>query len=262
MKVTVHSLIKQAAAGEKIAMLTCYDASFAQLMDEAGVDMLLVGDSLGMVIQGQNSTLPVSLDDMLYHTRLVARGAQRAMVVADLPFGAYQQSPQQAFAASAALMAAGAQMVKLEGGAYMAPTVAFLVARGIPVCAHIGFAPQSVSTLGVRVQGRGEEGAERLLQDALALQAAGASLILMEMVPAALAEQVTQQLSVPTIGIGAGVGCSGQVLVVYDMLGIYPGKKARFVRDFMVDTGAIPAAIAAYVTAVKDGSFPAAEHSF
>ena len=136
MKVTVHSLIKQAAAGEKIAMLTCYDASFAQLMDEAGVDMLLVGDSLGMVIQGQNSTLPVSLDDMLYHTRLVARGAQRAMVVADLPFGAYQQSPQQAFAASAALMAAGAQMVKLEGGAYMAPTVAFLVERGIPVCAH------------------------------------------------------------------------------------------------------------------------------
>ncbi len=262
MKVTVHSLIKQAAAGEKIAMLTCYDASFAQLMDEAGVDMLLVGDSLGMVIQGQNSTLPVSLDDMLYHTRLVARGAQRAMVVADLPFGAYQQSPQQAFAASAALMAAGAQMVKLEGGAYMAPTVAFLVERGIPVCAHIGFTPQSVNTLGVRVQGRGEEGAERLLQDALALQAAGASLILMEMVPAALAEQVTQQLSVPTIGIGAGVGCSGQVLVVYDMLGIYPGKKARFVRDFMVDTGAIPAAIAAYVTAVKDGSFPAAEHSF
>ncbi len=262
MKVTVHSLAKQAAAGEKIAMLTCYDASFAQLMDEAGVDMFLVGDSLGMVIQGQNSTLPVSLDDMLYHTRLVARGAQRAMVVADLPFGAYQQSPQQAFAASAALMAAGAQMVKLEGGAYMAPTVAFLVERGIPVCAHIGFTPQSVNTLGVRVQGRGEEGAERLLQDALALQAAGASLILMEMVPAALAEQVTQQLSVPTIGIGAGVGCSGQVLVVYDMLGIYPGKKARFVRDFMVDTGAIPAAIAAYVTAVKDGSFPAAEHSF
>lgn len=262
MKVTVHSLIKQAAAGEKIAMLTCYDASFAQLMDEAGVDMLLVGDSLGMVIQGQNSTLPVSLDDMLYHTRLVARGAQRAMVVADLPFGAYQQSPQQAFAASAALMAAGAQMVKLEGGAYMAPTVAFLVERGIPVCAHIGFTPQSVNTLGVRVQGRGEAGAERLLQDALALQAAGASLILMEMVPAVLAEQVTQQLSVPTIGIGAGVGCSGQVLVVYDMLGIYPGKKARFVRDFMVDTGAIPAAIAAYVTAVKDGSFPAAEHSF
>jgi len=144
----------------------------------------------------------------------------------------------------------------------MAPTVAFLVERGIPVCAHIGFTPQSVNTLGVRVQGRGEEGAERLLQDALALQAAGASLILMEMVPAALAEQVTQQLSVPTIGIGAGVGCSGQVLVVYDMLGIYPGKKARFVRDFMVDTGAIPAAIAAYVTAVKDGSFPAAEHSF
>lgn len=180
MKVTVHSLAKQAAAGEKIAMLTCYDASFAQLMDEAGVDMLLVGDSLGMVIQGQNSTLPVSLDDMLYHTRLVARGAQRAMVVADLPFGAYQQSPQQAFAASAALMAAGAQMVKLEGGAYMAPTVAFLVERGIPVCAHIGFTPQSVNTLGVRVQGRGEEGAERLLQDALALQAAGASLILMK----------------------------------------------------------------------------------
>ncbi len=263
MKITINTLAKLVHEGQKLTMLTCYDSSFAQTMDEAGVEMLLVGDSLGMVVQGHDSTLPVSIDEMVYHTRCVARGTRNAMVVADLPFGAYQQSPQQAFDSAARLMAAGANMVKLEGGAIMAETTRFLVDRGIPVCSHIGLTPQSVNTLGgYRVQGKDDAGAAQLLADARTLEAAGAALVLMEAMPAALAKQVTDALSVPTIGIGAGAACDGQVLVVYDMLGIYPGKKARFVRDFMQGADSIPAAIAAYVKAVKDGSFPAAEHSF
>lgn len=263
MKINVNTLYKMAAEGQKITMLTCYDTSFATLLDEAGVEILLVGDSLGMVIQGESSTLPVSLEQMVYHTRCVAKHAKQAMVVADLPFGAYQQSPQQAFAASAQLMAAGAEMVKLEGGEYMADTVAFLVQRGIPVCAHIGLTPQSVHTLGgYKVQGKTDSGAEQLKRDALALQAAGAALVLMEMVPAALAREITDSLHIPTIGIGAGVDVDGQVLVVYDMLGVYPGKKARFVKNFMQGTSSIHGAIAAYVQEVKTKAFPSTEHSF
>lgn len=263
MKITLHTLMQKAAAGEKLAMLTCYDASFATLMDECGVDLLLVGDSLGMVIQGEGSTLPVSLEAMEYHTRAVARGAQRSFIVADLSFGCYQASPEQAFISAARLMAAGAQMVKLEGGALMADTVRFLVDRGIPVCAHIGLTPQSVNTLGgYRVQGKSEADAARLLDDAKTLEAAGAAIVLMEAMPAQLARQVSEALTVPTIGIGAGPDCGGQVLVVYDMLNIYPGKKARFVKDFMADADSIPAAIRAYVEQVKAGTFPAPEHCF
>lgn len=261
--ITINTLAKMKAEGQKIAMLTCYEASFAALMDEAGVDMLLVGDSLGMTVQGHSSTLPVRLEDMVYHTRAVARGAKNAMIVSDLSFGSYQAGKEQAFAAAAELMAAGAHMVKLEGGVWMAETTEFLHLRGIPVCAHIGLTPQSVHAFGgYRVQGKTDQAAQALLADAKAHEAAGADVVLMECVPAALAKEVTQALSCPTIGIGAGVDCDGQVLVMHDMLGVFPGKTARFVRNFMQGQSSIQAAVAAYVAAVKDQSFPAAEHIF
>jgi 3-methyl-2-oxobutanoate hydroxymethyltransferase len=263
MRVTIPKLQERARAGEKLAMLTCYDASFARLSEAAGVDILLVGDSLGMVIQGQDSTLPVTMGEMEYHVRCVARASDTALIVADLPFGSYQSSPEHAFRNAARLMAAGAQMVKLEGGATMVETTRFIVARGIPVCAHIGLTPQSVNTLGgYRVQGREEGAAERLVEDARAHERAGASIVLMEAMPAALAKRVTESVGVPTIGIGAGVDVSGQVLVNYDMLDIYPGRKARFVRNFLAGQPSVQAAIEAYVKAVKDKTFPAPEHSF
>ncbi len=261
--ITQHQLHKMTAAGEKIAVLTCYDASFAALLDEAGVEVLLVGDSLGMVVQGEQTTLPVTLADMVYHTRCVARGAKQAFIVADLPFASYQLSPQQAYASAAQLMAAGAHMVKLEGGAAMVETTAFLVERGIPVCAHVGLTPQSVHQLGgYRVQGKTEHAARKLLEDALALQQAGAGMIVLEAIPAALAKQVTQRLAIPTIGIGAGADCSGQVLVLYDLLGIYPGKPPKFAKDFLAGAASVREAVAGYVRAVKSGGFPDAEHSF
>lgn len=263
MKVTVSTVQKMKQDGQKIVMLTCYDASFASLMADAGVEILLIGDSLGNVIQGESSTLPVSMDQMIYHTRCVAKNAKQAMVLADLPFGAYQASKEQAFEASARLMANGAEMVKLEGGAFMAETVHFLVERGIPVCAHIGLTPQSVHVFGgFKVQGKTEDSAARLKHDALALQEAGAAMVLMEMVPASLAQEITASLRVPTIGIGAGVDVDGQVLVVYDMLGVYPGKKARFVKNFMHGVTSIQGAVEAYVREVKAKTFPAPEHAF
>lgn len=261
--ITVNTLKKMKSQGEKIAMLTCYEASFASLMNDAGVDILLVGDSLGMTVQGQSSTLPVTLDDMCYHTASVARGNRDAMIVADLPFGAYQQSKEQAFAASAKLMAAGAHMVKLEGGAWMAETTEFLQLRGIPVCAHIGLTPQSVHAFGgYRVQGKGDAAAQALLNDALAHDQAGASIVLMECVPAELGKQVTDTVSCPTIGIGAGADCDGQVLVMHDMLGIFPGKTAKFVKNFMQGSPDIQSAVKAYVSEVKEKKFPAKEHVF
>lgn len=260
---TLSTLQKKVGAGEKLAVLTCYDASFASLLENAGVDILLVGDSLGMVVQGEETTLPVSMADMAYHTRCVVRGASQTFIVTDMPFGSYQQGPARAFANAARLMAAGAQMVKIEGGAAMARTVAFLTERGIPVCGHVGLTPQSVHQLGgFKVQGRDEAAAQQLLADAQALQQAGASLLVLEAVPAALARQVTQQLTIPTIGIGAGPDCSGQVLVLYDMLGVYPGKPPKFAKNFMTDAGSIAAAVQGYVRAVKQGAFPAPEHCF
>ena len=260
--VTLSTLKAMRERGEKIAVLTGYDASFARLMDEAGVDIILVGDSLGMVIQGHASTLPVKLSEMSYHTRCVAHGTKRAFIMVDLPFATYQQSPQQAYASAAKLMAAGAHMVKLEGGAVMVDTVRFLTSRGIPVCAHLGLLPQSVNQLGgYKVQGRDEAQAKQLLADALAMQEAGAGLLLLEAVPAKLAAEVTAALSIPTIGIGAGPDCSAQVLVLYDVLGLYP-QPPKFSKNFMVDARSIPAALAAYVQAVKSGTFPGAEHSF
>jgi len=262
--INLFELGKMRAEGRKIAMLTCYDASFAALVERCGVDMVLVGDSLGNVLQGQKSTLPVTMDHMVYHTECVARGCSRPFLVADMPFGSYHESPAQAMRNAARLMAAGAQMVKLEGGEFMAETVHFLVERGVPVCAHIGLTPQSVHQLGgYRVQGRNEAGAERLKADALALEDAGAGLMVMEMVPATVATEITSILkSMATIGIGAGPSCDGQVLVLHDLLGVYPGKTARFVRNFMNGSSSIDEAVSSYVAAVKDGSFPAAEHCY
>lgn len=261
--VSLPRLREMRTAGEPIAMLTCYDASFARLLDAAGVDCVLVGDSLGMVVQGLDSTLAVTVADMAYHTRCVARGLSTAWLIADMPFGSYQAGPEQALASAVELMQAGAKMVKLEGGAWLAPTIAFLVERGIPVCAHLGLTPQSVHALGgYRIQGRTESEAERLLADARALDGAGAAMLVLELIPSALASRVTQAVSMPTIGIGAGAGVSGQVLVLHDMLDVYPGRKPRFVRNFMRGQPAISAAVAAYVTAVKDRSFPAPEHGY
>lgn len=260
--VTLPGLLKMRDAGERIAMLTSYDASFASLMDRCGVDMLLVGDSLGNVVQGRDTTLPVRLDDMAYHTECVARGNQTALLVADLPFGTYPD-PQTAYHSAVKLMQAGAHMVKLEGGAWLAETVRFLTQRGIPVFSHIGLTPQYVYQLGgFKVQGKGDEAAERMKAEALLLQEAGAALFLLEAIPASLGRELTQMLDVPTIGIGAGPDCSGQVLVMHDMLGVFPGKTARFVRNFMTGQPTIEAAIRSYVAAVKDRSFPAAEHCF
>ena len=263
MRITLTSLQKTVHDGSRVAMLTCYDASFAALLDNAAVDSLLIGDSLGNVIQGHDSTLPVSLDDMIYHTRCVVRGSKRAFIVADMPFGSYQLSPAQAFENAAKLMAAGAQMVKLEGGAVVAETVAFLTSRGVPVCGHLGLTPQSVHQLGgYRVQGRDEAAARRLVADAELLAQAGAGMIVLEAIPAKLAQEVTAHVAALTIGIGAGPECSGQVLVLHDMLDVFPGKKAKFVKNFMTGAGSIHAAVEAYVKQVKAKQFPGVEHSF
>jgi len=262
-RLTVPALHAMTRDRKKIAMLTCYDASFAGVCERAGVDALLVGDSLGMVIQGHATTLPVSLDDVLYHTAAVVRGCARPLVIADLPFGSYQASPQDAYAASVRALQAGAQMVKLEGGTWLAPTVQFLVERGVPVCGHVGLQPQSVNTLGgYRVQAKDAYAQERLQADAIELQEAGAAIMVVECVPRTAAAALCQALRIPVIGIGAGPDCGGQVLVLYDALGIQPTPPARFVRNFMQGSDGIAAAVAAYVAAVKDGSFPAAEHCF
>jgi len=263
MSKTLNTLHTMHSKGEKIAMLTCYDASFAQLLEAAAVDVLLVGDSLGMVLQGHSSTLPVSMEEMVYHTACVARGAKQAFIVADMPFGSSQVSPEKTFEQAAQLMAAGAHMVKIEGGAVMADTIAFLTQRGIPVFAHIGLTPQSVNQLGgYRVQGKDDKAAQRMLQDARAVEQAGAGMLLLEAIPALLGAEITANVGIPTIGIGAGAACSGQVLVLHDMLDIYPGKKARFVKNFMLGSASIADAVARYVREVKEGSFPGQEHSF
>ena len=260
--ISLPRLAQLHASGEKITMLTAYDATFAAVADAAGIECLLVGDSLGMVCQGLPSTVGVSLDAMRYHTESVSRGLHRvqatAWLIADLPFGSYHESPEQALRSATTLMQAGAHMVKLEGGGWTAPTVRFLVERGIPVCAHLGLTPQTVHALGgYRVQGRGDEAAQTLRQHARELQDAGAAMLVLEMVPAALSAQLTQELPrCATIGIGAGKGTAGQVLVMHDMLGVNLGKNPKFVRNFMDGSGSVKAAIEAYVRAVKDGSFP------
>ncbi len=264
MRITLSNLHKMMRDGEKISMLTCYDASFAALLDGAGVETLLIGDSLGNVLQGHESTLPVSLRDIVYHTACVARGAKNAFIIGDMPFGTFQVSPQDAFRNAAEIMAAGAQMVKVEGGRPMLETIAFLTERGIPVCGHLGLTPQSVHQLGgYKVQGKTDDDAQRLLDDARILEQAGAGMIVLEAIPAALASQIAAAAKVPTIGIGAGVDCHGQVLVLHDMLDVFPGKKAKFVKNYMkAAAGSIQDAVALYVAEVRSGKFPGREHSF
>jgi 3-methyl-2-oxobutanoate hydroxymethyltransferase len=255
---TLPALRAMQSRGEPIAMLTAYDATFARLADEAGVDCLLVGDSLGMVLQGHASTLPVTLHDMVYHTACVARGSPHAWLIADLPFGSYQQSVAQAIDSSVALMKAGAQMVKLEGGGWTPEAVHALTQRGIPVCAHLGLTPQSVHALGgYRIQGKDDSGADTLKRHARELAEAGAAMLVLELMPSAVAAQIQAELpQLITIGIGAGPGTAGQVLVLHDMLGATRGKLPRFVRNFMDGAGSIEAALRGYVQAVKDKSFP------
>ena len=260
--VSLPRLAQMREAGEKITMVTAYDATFAAVADAAGVECILVGDSLGMVCQGLHSTVGVSLQDMSYHTASVARGLHRvqgtAWLIADMPYGSYAESREQAMRSACELMQAGAHMVKLEGGGWTAPTVQFLVERGVPVCAHLGLTPQTVHALGgYRVQGKSDEGAAPLRRHALELQDAGASMLVLEMVPAQLSRELTAELPhCHTIGIGAGSGTAGQVLVLHDMLGVNLGKMARFVHNFMADAGSVKGAFEAYVHAVKNGSFP------
>ncbi|WP_156466787.1 3-methyl-2-oxobutanoate hydroxymethyltransferase [Methylibium sp. Root1272] len=256
--VTLHTLREMHARGEKIAMITAYDASFAALVDTAGVDCILVGDSLGMVLKGQSSTLSVTMEQIGYHTRSTSRGTKAAFLIADMPFGSYQENPVQALRNAGTLMAAGAQMVKLEGGGWTPETVNFLVERGVPVCAHLGLTPQSVHALGgYRIQGKDEAGAATLRRHAKALADAGAAMMVLELMPSAVAKQVqADNPGLMTIGIGAGAGTAGQVLVLHDMLGVTRGRLPRFVRNFMDGATSIEDAVRRYVAAVKDGSFP------
>jgi 3-methyl-2-oxobutanoate hydroxymethyltransferase len=261
--VSLSTLHRMKADGEKIAWLTAYDASFAMLVDMAGVDVVLVGDSLGMVIQGHETTVPVTMNDMVYHTRAVARGLGRPFLVADMPFMSYA-TPEQALGNAVRLMQeGGAKMVKLESGAGQLGVVEFLAHHDIPLCAHIGLRPQSVHKAGgFRVQGRDTEAAAQMLQDARDLESAGADIVLLECVPASLGAAITEALQVPVIGIGAGPDVDGQVLVLYDILDLTPGRKPRFTRNFMEGAASPLAALQAYVGAVKDGSYPAPEHCF
>ena len=262
--ITVPKLRQMKADGERIVSLTAYDASFARLMDACGVDVVLVGDSMGMVVQGHKSTLPVTVADIVYHSACVSRGLRSALLVADMPFQSCA-TPLRALESAVPMLAqGGASMVKIEGAGPMLETIQFLTARDIPVCAHLGLTPQSVLKLGAyKVQGREQAAAARLLSDATAVAEAGADLLVLECVPSALAAEVTASLQIPTIGIGAGPACDGQILVLHDMLGINSGhRRPRFVRNFLEGNGSIAAAVHAYAKAVRDGSFPGPEHGY
>lgn len=262
-KVTVATLKKFKQAGERFACLTVYDAIFAQVLETAGVEVLLVGDSLGMVIQGHDSTLPVTVDNLIYHTQAVSRGSTNALIMADMPFMSYPDETQAIANAGRLLKEGGAHIVKLEGGAAFVDIIRKLTSFGIPVCGHLGLLPQSVNKMGgYKVQGKDEQSATSILEDARALEEAGCDIMLLECVPMDLAKQVTESLTIPVIGIGAGPHCDGQVLVLQDMLGLTPGKRPRFVQDFLKDTGSISAAVEAYVQAVKSGAYPLEQHSF
>lgn len=263
MKATTMSQLRQwKQEKHKFATITAYDASFAQLFAEQGIPVMLIGDSLGMVVQGQDSTLPVTLEDIAYHTRCVRRGAPKALLLADLPFMTYA-TPEQTFNSAAQLMRAGANMVKLEGGSWLCETVAMLTERAVPVCGHLGLTPQSVNIFGgYKVQGRGEAAANQLLQDALALEKAGMQLLVLECVPVELARRVTEQLAIPVIGIGAGSATDGQILVMHDAFGITGGHIPKFAKDFLAEAGDIRDAVRLYVKEVAEGKYPGLEHSF
>ncbi|KGT88287.1 3-methyl-2-oxobutanoate hydroxymethyltransferase [Erwinia typographi] len=259
---TVSTLLQWKKSGRKFASITAYDFSFARLFADEGIQVMLVGDSLGMVVQGHDSTLPVTLADIVYHTRAVRRGAPQALLLSDLPFMTYA-TPEQTFDNAAQLMRAGANMVKLEGGKWLAETVRQLTERAVPVCGHLGLTPQSVNIFGgYKIQGRESEAADALLADALALEAAGAQMVVLECVPVALAKRVTEALTIPTIGIGAGNVTDGQILVMHDAFGITGGHIPKFAKNFLTQTGDIRAAVRQYLAEVEDGSYPAEEHSF
>ena len=261
-KITSASLLKMKQQGEKISTITAYDASFAKLFDQAGIHAILIGDSLGMVLQGQDSTLPVSIDDMAYHTRCVKRGVEKTLIIADMPFMSYA-TKEQALTNAALLMQAGASMIKMEGGAWLNDTISALVERGIPVCAHLGLTPQSVNIFGgFKVQGREDDKAAQMIADAKALESAGAQLLVLECIPASLGEAITNALTIPTIGIGAGKDTDGQILVMHDALGIACNYMPKFSRNFLKDTGDISKAVELYISEVSLGNFPGDEHIF
>jgi 3-methyl-2-oxobutanoate hydroxymethyltransferase len=258
---TINHLLGMKGEGEKIAMLTCYDATFALAMDQAGVDIILVGDSLGMVVQGKASTVGVSIEEVAYHTACVAQGVERTFLLADMPFGSYHNE-STAMENAVELLGAGGSMVKLEGAGPMIDVVHYMTRRGVPVCAHLGLTPQSINQLGgYRVQARDEAGAKQLLADAVAMQQAGAQMLVVECIPAALGRQVSAAVDIPVIGIGAGVECDGQVLVMHDMLGL-GARVPKFVANFMPGSGSVQAAFEAYVMAVRQQQFPAREHEY
>lgn len=259
--ITVSTLQQIKSKQEKFSCITSYDAIFTRQVNQAGIDVILIGDSLGMVLQGHDSTIPVTVDDICYHTACVARGNNRSLIMADMPFMSYSDT-QSAVQNATKIMQAGAHMVKIEGGQWLCNTISTLVCGGIPVCAHIGLTPQTVNTLGgYKVQGRNEQQARQLIEDAKALEQAGAQIVLMECVPAEVAKQVDEAISIPTIGIGAGADTTGQVLVIHDMLGLNP-RPAKFVKNFLDGAASIQEALANYDSAVKSGTFPQAEHCF
>ncbi|GGA74190.1 3-methyl-2-oxobutanoate hydroxymethyltransferase 1 [Neiella marina] len=261
-KVSVASLLKKKQEGQKFATLTAYDASFAKLFDDCGIDLILIGDSLGMVLQGESSTLPVTVEQVAYHTRCVASSTQRTMVVADMPFMSYA-TPEQTYENAAELMRAGANMVKMEGGEWLCETIQGLVDRGVPVCGHLGLTPQSVNVFGgFKIQGRGDAAARQLINSAMELEKAGIQLLVLECIPAPLAKRVARSLTIPVIGIGAGKDTDGQILVMQDMLGITAGYVPSFSKNYLAATGDIREAVKLYIDEVEQGLFPAAEQSF
>ncbi|WP_429236884.1 3-methyl-2-oxobutanoate hydroxymethyltransferase [Aeromonas salmonicida] len=261
-KITTASLLKMKQDGQKITAITAYDASFAKLFDDEGAHVLLIGDSLGMVLQGGQDTLAVSVDEMVYHTRCVARGASNALIIADMPFMSYA-NPEQTYQTAARLMAAGARMVKMEGGDWLCDSIRHLTRNGVPVCGHLGLTPQSVHVFGgFKVQGRDEYQAQEIYRQALCLQEAGIQLLVLECVPVALAERITKALRIPVIGIGAGPATDGQILVMHDAFGITSGYVPKFTKNFLAETGDMHAAIRLYVQQVSEGTFPGPEHSF
>ena len=260
--ITISKLLSMRAEGEKITMLTAYDATMSALLNRCGVETILIGDSLGNVIQGHSSTTPVTVEQVAYHTECVARANSHAFIIADLPFASYGD-PVQALDSAAELMRAGADMVKLEGGDWQIDIIQYLVERSVPVCAHLGLLPQSVHILGgYKVQGKSKDAASLMLEQAIACEQAGAQMIVLEAIPSSLGKHITESLSIPTIGIGAGSDCSGQVLVLQDMLGLSPGKPPKFVKNFLDGHASIEAAVKAYVREVKSGKFPGPEHGF
>jgi len=260
--ITISKLLAMRTEGEKITMLTAYDSTMSALLNRSGVETILIGDSLGNVIQGHSSTTPVTVEQVAYHTECVARANTHAFIIADLPFASYGD-PVQALDSAAELMRAGADMVKLEGGDWQVDIIQYLVERSVPVCAHLGLLPQSVHILGgYKVQGKSKDAASLMLEQAIACEHAGAQMIVLEAIPSSLGKLITESLSIPTIGIGAGANCSGQVLVLQDMLGISPGKPPKFVKNFMDGHASIEAAVKAYVREVKSGKFPGSEHGF